>query len=427
MEFTFSYFEALWDLSVDMAPYLLLGFLFAGLLKVFLPHGMMNKYLGKSSFKSVLNASLLGIPLPLCSCGVLPAGISLYKNGASKGSSVSFLISTPQTGVDSILVTWSMLGLPLAIIRPIAALITGLTGGIITNRLEKNNLKSGKITKPKITDLPKQKKSLGKVLHYAFVEMLMDIAKWLIIGLMIAAFISVILPDNFFTEFKLDGFYGMLIMLIASIPLYVCATASVPIAAVLLLKGISPGALLVFLMAGPATNAATISVVGNNLGKKTLFAYLFSIIAGSLAFGLIIDNFLPAKWFMPVLMLHEHSHGLLPQWFSVASALLLISLLAYGYLKLFIDWLKLRKMNKMETTLNFSVDIPAMEIGIEGMTCPKCKAKVEKGIMEIKNARLAVANVETGSLKIYGNPKNLEVVKKKIEDLGYGFKGELKR
>ena len=404
MEFTIKYFQALWDLSVDMAPYLLLGFLFAGILKVFLPQGMMNKYLGKSSFKSVLNASLLGIPLPLCSCGVLPAGISLYKNGASKGSSVSFLISTPQTGVDSILVTWSMLGLPLAIIRPIAALITGLTGGIITNRLEKNDLKKPESTKPKTINLPKQKKSLGKVFHYAFIEMLMDIAKWLIIGLLIAALISVLLPNNFFTEFKLNGFYGMLIMLVASIPLYVCATASVPIAAVLLMKGISPGALLVFLMAGPATNAATISVVGNNLGKKTLFAYLFSIIAGSLAFGLIIDNFLPAKWFMPVLMLHEHSHGLLPYWFNVASALLLISLLFYGYFNVFTNWLKSRKKKKEESPFSLSIDIPAMVVGVEGMTCPKCKAKVEKGISELKNVSLAVADINTGTIKIYGNP-----------------------
>ena len=419
MEFIFKYFSALWELTVDMAPYLLLGFLFAGLLKVFLPQGMMNKYLGKSSFKSVLNASLLGIPLPLCSCGVLPAGISLYKNGASKGSSVSFLISTPQTGIDSILVTWSMLGLPLAIIRPIAALITGITGGLLTNKLEKTDLEKPVIEKPKTLNLPQQKKSFAKVLHYAFIEMLMDIAKWLIIGLLIAAFISVILPNNFFTEFKLDGFYGMLIMLVASIPLYVCATASVPIAAVLLLKGISPGALLVFLMAGPATNAATISVVGNNLGKKTLFAYLFSIIAGSLAFGLVMDNFLPAEWFMPVLMLHEHSHGLLPHWFSVASALLLISLLVYGYFKVFANWLKMRKKKGSPTV--FSLNIPAMEIGIEGMTCSKCKAKVEKGISELKDVNLAIADVESGILKIYGNPESIEIVKKRIEELGYGF------
>ena len=425
-EYIYKYFEALWNLSVDMAPYLLLGFLFAGILKVYLPQGMMNKYLGKSSFKSVLNASLLGIPLPLCSCGVLPAGISLHKNGASKGSAISFLISTPQTGVDSILVTWSMLGLPLAIIRPIAALLTGLTGGLLTNRIEKNGNKNQKVTKKEKVNLPPQKKSFGKVLHYAFVEMLMDIAKWLIIGLMIAALISVLLPDNFFTDFKLNGFYGMLIMLVASIPLYVCATSSVPIAAVLLMKGISPGALLVFLMAGPATNAATISVIANNLGKKTMFVYLFSIIAGSLAFGLIMDNFLPAAWFMPVLALHEHSHGLLPHWLNVTSTLLLIAFLANGYFKEFSTWLKLRKKKK-NTTENpfegFTIDIPAMVVGVEGMTCIKCKTKVENGISTMNNVNRVVADVETASMKIYGNPVSVEDVKKKLEDLGYGFTG----
>jgi len=312
-----------------------------------------------------------------------------------------------------------MLGLPLAIIRPIAALITGITGGLLTNKLEKSNLEKPIIPKQKKTNIPVQKKSLARVLHYAFIEMLMDIAKWLIIGLLIAAVISVILPDNFFTEFKLDGFYGMLIMLVASIPLYICATASVPIAAVLLLKGISPGALLVFLMAGPATNAATISVVGNNLGKKTLFAYLFSIIAGSLAFGLVMDNFLPTDWFMPVLMLQEHSHGLLPNWFNVTSALLLISLLVYGYLKVFTDCLKTRK--KKPPPFALTLDNPAMEIIVKGMTCPKCKAKVEKGIGALKDVNLAIADIKSGTLKIYGNPESIEIVKKRIEELGYGF------
>jgi len=423
MDFIYKYFIALWELSLDMAPYLLLGFLFAGLLKVFLPAGMLNKYLGKKSFRSVLNASLLGIPLPLCSCGVLPAGISLYKNGASKGSSVSFLISTPQTGVDSILVTWSMLGLPLAIIRPIAALFTGLMGGLLTNKIDKEEQKT--IQNKTKTKIPQQKKSLGRVLHYAFVEMLMDIAKWLIIGLLIAALISVILPDNFFNEFKLSGFYGMLIMLVASIPLYVCATSSVPIAAVLLMKGISPGALLVFLMAGPATNAATISVVGNNLGKKTLFAYLFSIIVGSLAFGLIMDNWLPIEWFMPVLGLHEHTHGLLPHWFNVASTLLLIGLLLNGYISNLVAWLKSKKKKANNDFVSFAVDIPAMTVSVEGMTCAKCKAKVEKGISDLEDVSMANADPETGILKIYGNPSSKEIIRKKIEELGYGFKGEV--
>ena len=215
MQYVYNYFQALFTLTADMAPYLLLGFLFAGLLKVLVPPDIMNRYLGKSSTSSVIYASIFGIPLPLCSCGVLPAGISLYKNGASKGSAVSFLISTPQTGVDSILVTWSMLGLPFAIIRPIVAFFTGIAGGLITNKIDKNEIE----IKTKSKKNQKTKFSIKSILHYAFIEMVADIAKWLVIGLMIAALITVIVPDNFFTDFHLTGISGMLLILVVSIPL----------------------------------------------------------------------------------------------------------------------------------------------------------------------------------------------------------------
>ncbi|PLX01931.1 MAG: heavy metal-associated domain-containing protein [Marinilabiliales bacterium] len=422
MEYINNYFIALWELTTDMAPYLLLGFLFAGLLKVFLPANIMNKYLGNSSFKSVVNASILGVPLPLCSCGVLPAGISLYKNGASKGSSVSFLISTPQTGVDSILVTWSMLGLPLAIIRPIAAFVTGISGGVIANKFDTKAEREAEAEKRKKTNTVKPKKTLGTVLHYAFVEMVMDIAKWLIIGLLIAALISVLVPDNFFTDFHLDGILGMLVMLVVSIPLYVCATSSVPIAAVLLLKGISPGALLVFLMAGPATNAATITVVGKNLGRKTLIVYLSTIIVGSLLFGFIIDTFLPGAWFFPLSSMGTHEHGLLPHWFNVLSSVALIAFLLNVYITKIMDWFK-KKKRKTENESGLSLNIPSMTIGVEGMTCEMCKAKVEKGLGSMDNIKYAVANPQTNKVEIYGDDTKIDSIKKKIEDLGYNFTG----
>ncbi|PLX12061.1 MAG: heavy metal-associated domain-containing protein [Marinilabiliales bacterium] len=425
MEYIVDYFIALWELTIDMAPYLLLGFLFAGILKVFLPAGIMNKYLGNSTFKSVVNASILGVPLPLCSCGVLPAGISLYKNGASKGSSVSFLISTPQTGVDSILVTWSMLGLPLAIIRPIAAFITGISGGVLTNKFDPVTDQKAEDERKTHAKTMKPKKSLGAVLHYAFVEMVMDIAKWLIIGLMIAALISVLVPDNFFTDFHLDGILGMLVMLIVSIPLYVCATSSVPIAAVLLMKGISPGALLVFLMAGPATNAATMTVVGKNLGRKTLIIYLSTIIAGSLIFGFIIDTFLPGNWFLPLASIMGHEHGLLPHWFNVLSAVALVAFLINVYVHKIIDHYKQKKTKETNLT-GLSINIPNLTIGVEGMTCEMCKAKVEKGLSNMENVKFAVANPETNSVQIYGDNAKMEDLQKKVEELGYEFTGKIK-
>jgi len=421
MELIKEYFIALFNLTADMAPYLLLGFLFAGILKVFLPTNLMNKYLGKNSFSSVLNASILGIPLPLCSCGVLPAGISLNKNGASKGASVSFLISTPQTGVDSILVTWSMLGLPFAIIRPIAALFTGLFGGLLTNKIEKEDVHSAQ-TETNVSSI-KQKASFKEIFRYAFVEMLNDIAKWLIIGLLIAAFIEVLLPDNFFQDFKISGILGMIIILAASIPLYICATSSVPIAAVLLLKGISPGALLVFLMAGPATNAAAITVIGQNLGKKTLAIYLTSLIVGSLLFGLLIDYFLPGNWFLPLFdHLGSHEHSLLPKWlnyFSVAFSAVLI-FLSFTFFKS-----PNQIMKKTNKTSELSLEIPALKVGVEGMTCQHCKKKVEDGLMEIPGVTNVSANTETDTVDIYGNNIESNTVQKIINDLGYIFKGKL--
>lgn len=419
MGFVKEYFVALFNLTAEMAPYLLLGFLFAGLLKVFLPADLMSKYLGKSSFSSVLNATILGIPLPLCSCGVLPAGISLHKNGASKGASVSFLVSTPQTGVDSILVTWSMLGLPFAIIRPIAALLTGITGGVLTNKIEKKRVNQ---LKPESSlQTKKQKPSIKEIFRYAFVEMLNDIAKWLLIGLLIAAFIEVLIPDNFFQDFKISGILGMLIILVASIPLYVCATSSVPIAAVLLLKGISPGALLVFLMAGPATNAAAITVIGQNMGKKTVAIYLSVLIVGSLLFGLLIDYFLPAHWFMPVLdHLGGHEHSILPLWLNYLSVAFLTFMLLFNYF----NRIKHNIMNKKAKS-QFSLDIPEMKIAVEGMTCQHCKRKVEEGILNLEGVSSVTANPDSDTVEIYGQNLTLQSVQKTIEELGYEFKGKL--
>ncbi|MBC8320214.1 MAG: permease [Bacteroidetes bacterium] len=418
MQFIRNYFEVLFSLTTEMAPYLLLGFLFAGILKVVVPPDLMSRYLGKSSASSVINASLLGVPLPLCSCGVLPAGISLYKNGASKGSSVSFLISTPQTGVDSVLVTWSMLGLPFALLRPIIAFLTGIMGGLLTNKMEKS-----------VTEIPVEKKrqqktkfSIKTILHYAFVEMVADIAKWLVIGLLIAALITVIVPDNFFTEFHLSGISSMLLILVVSIPLYICATASVPIAAVLLLKGLSPGALLVFLMAGPATNAATITVIGKNLGKKTLMIYLSSLIVGALFFGIIIDNLLPASWFTPLsLMAGDHQHEILPYWLIISSTVLFVALVLYSFMNVIIKKMKSR-INKSDSMFS-SMGIAELTLNVEGMTCVKCKAKVENEIGKIPNITSTIADPENNLLKVYGHELSAFLIGQKIEELGYSYKG----
>ncbi len=361
-DFLKNYISEFINLCNEMSPYLLLGFIFAGLLHVYIKKVNTIKYLGKKNLRSVINAALIGIPLPLCSCGVIPTGISLSKNGASKGASVSFLISTPQTGIDSILVTYSMLGLPFAIIRPFIAFVTGIVGGFLTNVYDDSDHKEVDVDEfEEHSDEPKFK----RFLHYAFVEFLQDISKWLIIGLALAALISVLLPDDFFTTYINSPFLNILIVLVASIPLYVCATGSVPVAAVLLMKGLSPGAALVFLMAGPATNMATITVIGNAMGKKTLFTYLISIIGGAVFFGLFIDYFVPTEFFTSFITMnsHEGSH-LLPHWFMLSSTIFLGLLIINGYIQ--------KYYFKKKVTKNSSL-MKSIKVKVKGMNCNHCK------------------------------------------------------
>lgn len=420
MNYITDFWNELVGLTIEMAPYLMLGFLFAGILYAWFPAEKMTRYLGKNNSASALNAALLGIPLPLCSCGVIPTGVSFYKSGASKGSAVSFLISTPQTGVDSIMVTWSLLGLPMAIIRPIIALFTGVFGGILTNKQEKKENPHNKKPKVKITE-NKKKIGVTGMLKYAFGEFLEDIVKWLVIGLLIAALIAVIIPEDFFLRYLSNDYLSMLIILVASIPLYVCATGSVPIAAVLMMKGLSPGAAIVFLMAGPATNAATISVIGNSMGRKTLFRYLASIIGGALLFGVIVNELLPREWFInPIQHIHgeEHGHEILPYWLQIGSAILLTLAIING---LFRKYLLPRLRKPRINVENLKFDDMNTIVKVEGMTCNHCKMNVEKGIKEVQGVKNVDANVNTGKVIVEGDNIDFGKVKDTVNSLGYKF------
>jgi len=251
-----------------MSPYLLLGFLFAGMLSVWVPANLIERHLGGAGWWPVIKASLLGIPLPICSCGVIPVAASLKKHGASRGATTSFLLSTPQTGVDSIFVTLSLLGPLYAIYRPVAALITGVVGGVIVDAVDRGDAHQNK-AKEVCTDAccnPGIKDSaLKRIWDYGFIALPSDIGKTLLVGLLIAALISAVVPEGFIPE-SLSGIWAMLAMLLLSIPMYVCATGSVPVAAALIAAGFSPGAALVFLVAGPATNAAAITTIWKILG-----------------------------------------------------------------------------------------------------------------------------------------------------------------
>jgi uncharacterized membrane protein YraQ (UPF0718 family)/copper chaperone CopZ len=404
----------------EMAPYLMLGFIFAGLLHLLFPKKRVRKYMGQNNFKSIFNAALLGVPLPLCSCGVIPTGISFYKHGASKASTVSFLISTPQTGVDSIFVTYSMLGLPMAIIRPIIAFVTGLFGGLITKKIDPEKAETVLQNNESGDELPNGFfPRIKEMFRYSFIDFLQDISNWLIIGLLIAALISVVVPDDFFADKIPNDFIGMLVILVISIPVYICATASVPVAAVLMLKGLSPGAALVLLMAGPATNAATITMIAKVLGKKSLIGYLGAIITGALLSGLFIDYFLPAEWFRISEhfghMGHDHS-GMLPVWLKTGSAIVLTLLIINGYLQKFLNTRKMSAPNI--TSSGFSAEnIKTIQVG--GMTGNHCKANVENSIRSAQGVKDVNVDLTTGKVKITGNSFDISKIKSDIESIGY--------
>jgi len=438
-----NYFSELVRLFNEMAPWLLFGLVFAGLLKVYFPQEHIDKYLGKPNFKSAVNASLLGVPLPLCSCGVIPTGISFYKNGASKGATNSFLISTPQTGIDSIFATYAMLGWPFAIIRPLVAFSTGIFAGVLTNWLIKETPKPEPIVvNPMFAGLKLDLKSAGRktvdcdddscdchtppkkethslirAADYAFIELLQDIAKWLILGFLVATLISVVLPDGFFSMFKGYGFIEILVILAASVPMYICATGSIPIAAVLLMKGVSPGAALVFMMAGPATNIATITVLGKIMGKKSLFIYLGSIIGGAIFFGMLTNWLIPADFILSK-MTHNHGdgmdHEMLPQWIGITSSIVLVVSIISGY---FIE--RIKKQRKMTKEI-------FQTIKVEGMTCSHCEASINNNLSKLTGIEEVIANKNTSSVKISGSIIDLAEIERVVTELGYQYKGSVK-
>lgn len=427
------YFAELWFLVLEMSPWLLLGLIFAGLLKVYFPQKHIDRYLGKSNFRSALNASFIGIPMPLCSCGVIPTGISFFRNGASKGATNSFLISTPQTGVDSIMATYSMLGWPFALLRPVVALFTGVAGGIFTNLFVKDKKaeKKNEFTDVKIDSVAYQetaetcsdsscsadakvddnRHSIVRAADYAFVELLQDIAKWLVIGFLAAALISVALPDDFFTNFKGLGFLEILVILAASVPIYICATGSIPVAAVLLMKGVSPGAALVFLMAGPATNVATMTVLGKTMGRKSLIAYLSTIIGGAILFGMLINWLIPADFILSKVVHVDGEHQMLPTWLMWISAIVLIGSIIGGY---FLSVFK--KKNRMAKTEGITVNVT-------GMTCSHCEANVKRNLEAINGITNVVADNRTETVKITGYKIDLEKVRETVNGLGYKYVG----
>ena len=317
-----------WATVAEMSPYLLFGFLVAGILSVLISQRVVERHLGGKGIWPLVKASLFGVPLPLCSCGVIPVSMSLHKHGASKASSISFLLSTPQTGVDSILVTFSLLGPLFAIFRPLAAFITGIIGGVLVNVFDKEaddkEQKSQECTEQCCSE--KQKNKIVRGLKYGFVTLPRDIGRAMLVGLIVAAVISALVPDGYFAEHLGTGIFAMVVMMFLGIPVYVCATASVPVAVALILKGLTPGAAFVFLMTGPATNAASFVIIWKTLGSRTAITYLLTVAGCALLSGILLDYIAAGVDFEVV----TRPATMLPPAIKYASAIVLITILAVG-------------------------------------------------------------------------------------------------
>ncbi len=398
-----------WQLFVLSAPWLMLGLAIAGLLNVYLPANFLHRHLGKEGLWTTVKAALIGAPMPLCSCGVIPAAVGLRRAGASKSATTSFLVSTPETGVDSVSVSYVLLGPFMAVIRPIAAICSAITAGLLVGKeselplknsaqalsqeqssccssqkrsdnstseaqtsvlssccqsdikddiatdqsdqpihtmepnsscctpkveAEKSNCCSAKVTpEPVETAVAKLKRAL----HFSATKLLSDTAVWLLIGLFFAALVQTYVPASYLSQWG-SGLLAMTVMVLVSIPMYICATASTPIAAGLLLAGVSPGAVLVFMLAGPATNIATLGVVGKELGRRAIVAYLSGVIGVALLFGFLTD-FLVHTYAIEVIPLGGHHDEVLPQWLSQGCAIVLtLLLLRLVWLKFQPNW-----------------------------------------------------------------------------------------
>lgn len=423
--------ESLLFMLNQMSPYILLGFLIAGLIYAFVPQKMMSRHLAGTGFGSVFKAALFGVPLPLCSCGVLPTAIGLRRSGASRAASTSFLIATPQTGVDSIAATWSLLGPAFAVIRPVAAFVTSIFGGMLVGHKEKKSAEH--VTAEKIectdkscagdhehgehnpehnvgdashnhndkhTDLNKsiQGESVEKLrfggkcvaaLRYGFIDLVGSIGGWLVIGLIVAALITVFVPADAFAVLGDHPLPAMLAVLIVAVPMYICATGSIPIAMSLMLKGLSPGAALVMLMAGPAANFASFALIRREMGNRTAWLYLLAISAGAILFGLGIDYLLPRDWF-DLRSMHGACHsdeG--PGIFNTICSGILVVLLAVTFVKN----RRHKHITPTEMTKTYKVT---------GMNCPHCQAAVTRAISGVEGVSNVDVNLSNGIATVEG-------------------------
>ena len=377
-------FENLWQVLLELSPWLMLGTAVASALHVLLPSDFVHKHIGGGGIGDVVRAVLLGVPLPLCSCGVIPAVRALKQDGASDGASIGFLVATPQTGIDSILVSASFLGWPFALFKVVAAAVTGLVGGGLTEALGSREAEQA----PHPGKAHHQHRGWKEGWSYAIDELLYPIWGWLVFGVVVSAIITTWVPAGELAGWAGGGVMALLMVLAISVPLYVCATSSVPIAAALVNAGLPGGAALVFLMAGPATNLATLGAVHRTFGGRTVAIYLGTVIFGSVGFGLLFDQ----AWGLEVqqaAMSHTHTSPL-----ATFASVALVALMAGFAIRDVRRWL-----GSMRSS---SGDEPEQNLQVGGMTCGGCVQKLTTSLMAVEGVTHVQVDLSTGGVVVRG-------------------------
>jgi uncharacterized membrane protein YraQ (UPF0718 family)/copper chaperone CopZ len=433
MEWILNFAAASWAVFGAMAPYLLLGFAVAGLLSVVISAEWVERHLGGNGLGQVVKASLFGVPLPLCSCGVIPVAASLRRHGASKGATTAFLLSTPQTGVDSIAVTYGLLGPFLAVVRPLAALVTGVFGGGLVQAFNGDGMTADPAAKDLQEgsncssdcceiDTPQSRSKLVEALHYGLVVLPRDIGKALILGVAISGLIAAFVEPQALESSLGGGLWPMLAAMAIGIPLYVCATASTPIALGLIHAGLSPGAALVFLISGPATNSAALTTLWKVLGRRAAIVYLLTVAVASLATGLAVDGLigaggLPESALVPAAtsiagqgMHAHHEGGGQMSWFETASAIVLLLVLINA----------LRPRHRREgDEMSSEADQKVLELKIDGMRCNGCVTSVQRALSEISGVTEAEVRLDEKRAFIRGSGFSVQELVDAVTSLGF--------
>ena len=410
------FFTEITGLFIDMSPYLLLGMIMVAVLKLFFNKNIVRHHLGGGGVWPLIKAALLGVPLPLCSCGVIPTAVYMKSSGASKPSVLSFLISTPQTGADSIIATYGMMGPVFAVFRPLAAFVMGIFGGIAEAVTGRNSTDTISRSNDAVDGPKRWRQRVPFALKYAFGEFLDDIAIQFIIGLTAAALISLALPDNFFMTHTVlrSGILGMVLVILAGTPMYICATASIPIAVALLEKGISPGVAYVFLVVGPATNIASLSVLYKTLGKKTTAVYLAVIIAGGVFFGYGLNAVFTLLDRSPRLIHAAHTHSGDNSWFGVVTAVLLAGLLMMSIGRTInARWRGRRAAGGAAMKKN------TITLRVNGMTCGHCAANVKSALAAVPGVTEAKVDLAAKRAEVSGDNIDRAQVRQAVRDAGY--------